>query len=75
MRVELLALYGGPDQVMTVTSGLASLLGLLLIFWNKVVAISFRISEFFVPPNPLTSKSRRMLPRKLRSPGLSCQKK
>jgi hypothetical protein len=42
MRVELLALYGGPDQVMTVTSGLASLLGLLLIFWNKVVAMFFR---------------------------------
>ena len=30
MRIELLALYGGPDQVMTVTSGLASVLGLLL---------------------------------------------
>jgi hypothetical protein len=27
----LLALYGGPDQVMTVTSGLASLLGPLLL--------------------------------------------
>ena len=32
MRFELLALYAGPDQVMTVTSGLASVLGLLLIF-------------------------------------------
>ncbi len=43
MRVDLLALYAGPDQVMTVTSGLASLLGLLLIFWNKVVGIFFKI--------------------------------
>jgi hypothetical protein len=43
MRFELLALYGGPDQVMTVTSGLASVLGLLLIFWNKVVGIFFRV--------------------------------
>jgi hypothetical protein len=34
----LLAFYGGPDQVMTVTSGIASLVGFLLIFWNKVVA-------------------------------------
>jgi hypothetical protein len=37
MRFELLALYAGPDQVMTVTSGLASMLGLLLIFFFKVV--------------------------------------
>lgn len=42
MRFELLALYAGPDQVMTVTSGLASVLGLFLIFWNKVVGIFFK---------------------------------
>jgi len=47
MRFELLALYGGPDQVMTVTSGLASVLGLLLIFWNKVVGIFFRVVRLF----------------------------
>jgi len=47
MRLELLALYGGPDQVMTVTSGLASLLGLLLIFWNKVVATFFKVVRVF----------------------------
>jgi hypothetical protein len=34
----LLAFYAGPDQVMTVTSGIASIVGFLLIFWNKVVA-------------------------------------
>ena len=49
MRIELLVLYGGPDQVMTVTSGLASLLGLLLIFWNKLVATFFRIVRIFRP--------------------------
>jgi len=49
MQAELLALYGGPDQVMTVTSGLASLLGLLLIFWNKLVATFFRIVRIFRP--------------------------
>jgi hypothetical protein len=49
MQVELLALYGGPDQVMTVTSGLASLLGLLLIFWNKVVAAFFRVVRIVRP--------------------------
>jgi hypothetical protein len=47
MRLEILAFYGGPDQVMTVTSGLASVLGLLLIFWNKVVAIFFRLVRRF----------------------------
>lgn len=35
--------YAGPDQVMTVTSGLASILGMLLIFWNKVVAFCGRM--------------------------------
>jgi len=47
MRFELLGLYAGPDQVMTVTSGLASLLGILLIFWNKVVAAFFRVVRLF----------------------------
>jgi hypothetical protein len=42
MPSQLLALYAGPDQVMTVTSGLASVLGLLLIFWHKVVAVFFK---------------------------------
>ena len=43
MHLNLLALYAGPDQVMTVTSGLASLVGLLLIFWNKVVSTFFKV--------------------------------
>jgi hypothetical protein len=38
MHTNLFALYAGPDQVMTVTSGLASIVGVLLIFWHKVVA-------------------------------------
>ena len=36
-------LYGGPDQIMTVTSGLASLVGILLLFWNRIVGTIFRI--------------------------------
>lgn len=46
---RLLALYAGPDQVMGVTSGLAGLLGLLLIFWNKVVTTFFKIVGKFRP--------------------------
>ena len=60
MRFDLLALYGGPDQVMTVTSGLASVLGLLLLFWNKVVGIFFKMARMFrrrdTPATPEASK-------------------
>jgi hypothetical protein len=41
--------YGGPDQIMTVTSGLASALGILLIFWNKVTVWFFRVVRGFKP--------------------------
>lgn len=43
MHFDLLAIYAGPDQVMTITSGLASILGFLLIFWNKVVNAVFKL--------------------------------
>ena len=59
MRFELLALYAGPDQVMTVTSGLASMLGLVLIFWNKVVGIFFKVVRkfsHFATPAPVAPK-------------------
>lgn len=57
MRLELLALYAGPDQVMGVTSGLAGLLGLLLIFWNKLVAVFFKVVDKFRPvPAPATAE-------------------
>lgn len=60
MHLEFFAFYAGPDQVMTVTSALASLLGLLLIFWNKVVGSFFKIVGVFRPKNhpiPATSSS------------------
>jgi hypothetical protein len=63
MQVELLAFYGGPDQVMTVTSGLASLLGLLLIFWNKVVATFFRIVRIFRPADTASTDVSKNAPR------------
>lgn len=47
MRIDLLAFYAGPDQVMTVTSGLASIIGVLLIFWHKVVATVHKIVNKF----------------------------
>lgn len=61
MQFELLGvvfLYGGPDQIMTVTSGLASLLGILLIFWNKVVGLFFRVVRVFRrSPDATTSQN------------------
>ena len=57
MRFDLLAFYGGPDQVMTVTSGLASLLGLLLMFWNKVVGAFFKVvRKVKGPPRPVAAE-------------------
>ena len=58
MRIDLLALYAGPDQVMTVTSGLASILGVLLIFWHKVVAAFGKLMNKFrrLPATPVASQ-------------------
>jgi hypothetical protein len=47
MKLDLLAFYGGPDQIMTVTSGLASILGVLLIFWNKIVSGFLKLVRVF----------------------------
>ena len=43
MHLSLMAFYAGPDQVMTVTSGIASVVGFLLIFWNKMVALFLKL--------------------------------
>lgn len=39
----LFAIYVGPDQVMPVMSVLATIMGALLIFWSKVVAVFRKI--------------------------------
>ena len=66
MKPELLALYAGPDQVMTVTSGLASVLGLLLIFWNKVAAAFFRVVRWVRrSPAPAPTEPSKANPSKL----------
>ena len=43
MGQELLGFYAGPDQVMTVPSGIAGVIGVLLMFWNKVVGAFVKI--------------------------------
>jgi len=37
-------IYIGPDQVMPVSTVLGTLVGLLLLFWNKVIGLFYRIT-------------------------------
>ncbi len=48
--MELLALYVGPDQVMPVASVLATVLGVLLIFWQKFLALLHKIGGWLKRP-------------------------
>jgi hypothetical protein len=57
MHFSLLAFYGGPDQVMTVTSGIASLVGFLLIFWHKLVNAFFKLFGRTPKPTEAEAKS------------------
>lgn len=58
MLLGFFLFYGGPDQVMTVTSGLASILGLLLIFWHKVVGFFFRmVRKIKGEPEPVSTEA------------------
>lgn len=50
MRPELIAFYGGPDQIMAVTSGIATIVGVALMFWNKLVVGFGKIVSRFHPP-------------------------
>ncbi len=45
-----MAFYGGPDQIMTVTSGLAGLVGVLLMFWHRLVGFVHRAMRVFHRP-------------------------
>jgi len=49
MRPEFLAFYGGPDQIMGVTSGIATIVGVALMFWNKLVVAFGKIMNRFHP--------------------------
>ncbi len=44
MSLHLLGLYFGPDQVMPVASIVATVAGLILIFWGKLVGMLRRIT-------------------------------
>ena len=48
----LLALYGGPDQLMPLTSGLTAIFAFLLIFWNKVLGAVGKVFNLFRSHEP-----------------------
>ena len=43
----LFALYGGPDQLMPITSGLTAIFAFVLIFWNKVLVAIGKFLKLF----------------------------
>jgi hypothetical protein len=66
-----LAFYAGPDQVMGVTSGIAGAIGVLLMFWNKVVGVFMKVVHKFrgVSPEPMSaSRSPAMPPKDNQAP-------
>ena len=49
MKLALLAMYGGPDQIMGVASGVATVVGVLLMLWNKILMGFGKIASWFRP--------------------------
>lgn len=49
MKLALLALYGGPDQIMGVASGVATVVGLLLMLWNKILVTIGKAANWLNP--------------------------
>ena len=49
-------LYGGPDQLLPLTSGLAAAFAFLLIFWNKVMITVGKIGRLFRESNSAESQ-------------------
>ena len=53
MKPEWLALYGGPNQIMGLPSIFATITGLALMFWNRVVVLFGKIANKIHPSGPL----------------------
>jgi len=47
LNLPLFALYVGPDQMMPLASVMASIVGVLLIFWNKLLTLFGKITARF----------------------------
>lgn len=49
MKLALLAMYGGPDQIMGVASGVATVVGVLLMLWNRILVFFGKVASWFRP--------------------------
>ncbi|MBI2833929.1 MAG: hypothetical protein HYX76_05815 [Acidobacteria bacterium] len=45
--VPFIALYVGPDQLMPLTSFFGAVVGIVLLFWQRVVGATRRARQFF----------------------------
>ena len=55
VNLSVIAFYVGPDQMMPVASILATALGFVMIFWNKVLGIFRKIFGGSKPPEAESS--------------------
>jgi hypothetical protein len=55
MHFGFLALYGGPDQIMPLTSSLAAIFAFVLMFWGKILVAFDKMVRFFkgTPAEPV----------------------
>jgi hypothetical protein len=44
--LSFVLLYIGPDQILPLTSVLGGIVGVLLIFWQRVVGVGRKVREF-----------------------------
>ncbi len=49
MDLRLAGLYVGPDQMMPVATILATIMGFLLIFWNKLLGVIRKVFRLAPP--------------------------
>ena len=50
MNRLLIAFYVGPDQMMPVASILATVMGFVMIFWNKLLNVVRKVLGISKPP-------------------------
>ncbi len=58
MHLNMALFYGGPDQLLPLTTGFSALVALLLIFWNKVLVIAAGIQKRFRRADQASARSR-----------------
>jgi hypothetical protein len=40
--IPVVVLYVGPDQIMPLTSAIGAIVGLALMFWNRLVGLAYK---------------------------------